>query len=304
MHSRYCEGGQKIVHPHEYPPFLRLMGTVFDAANAAGAEINFLTVSEVYDSFLQAPQISAKESRLNTFERSIDKSASLVLKPVFDQINGVAQEFISNQTAGYTVDVPGIGPYYAGRAARGETLAPYELRIAEQLLSLHPLDRVYEIGSGLSLLPALLAATGQRAIGIERDQSRVVVARELMEVLAKGLKIPSNLCELWGAAAPQALLHETGKGAGLVFTNITSTIDDADMIELVRRAAEFDVVIIDVSRFFIVRDEIAQIELLDQLAAAGWQNPTQMSRTYWCFVRDDVQSVAGEIEDETEELTT
>jgi hypothetical protein len=302
MHLRYAQDGQSIVHPHSYPPLIRLLGTVFDAAIDAGAEISFVTASEAYDAFLAAPQILPEARKLATVGRAVSESVAYTLQTLYNKINALARTFVELQVPDQQGNVPGLGAYYTARAAKGETLAPYELKIAEQILSLHPLERIYEVGSGLSLLPVLLAAAGHHAIGIERDQTRIAVARDLVEHLTHELDFPADQIELWGGVAPQALAQVDGRGAGIIFTNITATISEEDISEVIERAAKFDVAIIDLSRFFVVRDEAAQAQLLDRLVASGLQNPTPMSRTYYCFVRDDVENRQSNIEDETEEV--
>ena len=53
MHPSYWAAGGPGVFPHQHRGVRELMNSVFDAASAAGATVDFLTASEVYDEFIQ-----------------------------------------------------------------------------------------------------------------------------------------------------------------------------------------------------------------------------------------------------------
>lgn len=53
MHSNYRRAGEPVVFPHQHAGVRRFMNSVFDAASAADASIDFLTVSEIYDEFVR-----------------------------------------------------------------------------------------------------------------------------------------------------------------------------------------------------------------------------------------------------------
>ncbi len=54
MHPQYYEDTRLAVFPHAYPPIQNLFSVLFDAAASAGAEVSFLTASEVYDLLVNA----------------------------------------------------------------------------------------------------------------------------------------------------------------------------------------------------------------------------------------------------------
>jgi hypothetical protein len=302
MHANYWIEGQPLVFPHAYPPLQRLLGTVFDAATTAGAEIEFVSAADVYDRFVCAPEDDSVPLRLRSPFQIADGGSSQEIKQLADKINALSSTYINERVAVEGESAAGIGPYYAARAARGEVLAPYELRIAELLCRTKSLQIVFEIGSGLSALPMLLAAIGIKSVGVERDQSRVASARALLDLLAPKLDIKEELCEIWGSAAPGAIAHATGANAAIIFTNITSTISDDDLHELICQAAKFDLAIIDLARFFVVRDAAEQKRLLNRLVEYGWANPLPLTGSYWWFCRTHRES--HEFEDESEELVT
>ncbi|MGI9169237.1 MAG: hypothetical protein ACR2FH_03555, partial [Caulobacteraceae bacterium] len=53
MHANYWRDDGPIVFPHQHPDVRTSIGAVFDAADAAGARIDFLSASEVYDEFIR-----------------------------------------------------------------------------------------------------------------------------------------------------------------------------------------------------------------------------------------------------------
>jgi precorrin-6B methylase 2 len=183
---------------------------------------------------------------------------------------------------------PGVGEYYQRRAERGEVLAPYEQRIARALLQEGPFEAVYEIGSGISALPILMALNGVRSIGIERDTPRADLGREILERLSSSHPGLEALCEIRRASAPEALRGEDASQCAAVFTNITSSISNDELDEVIALVSPFRAVIADLSRFFEVRDKAAQSELLDRFIRAGWRRPAPLATpgdTYWMFRR-------------------
>jgi hypothetical protein len=322
MHPNYWAEGEGLLFPHAYPPLVRLLGTVFDAATYAGAEIDFLSASEVYDRFVTACEIEDKSFALTApfqvadpfFAGAADALTFAKLSPIqaagrgcapeigeiADTLNEIATKYVTGRVNEEGEAATGIGAYYITRARRGKVLAPYERKIAELLCRTTQLETVYEIGSGLSALPMLLAAVGLKSVGIERDQARVAAARVLLERVAAPLKIKEEFCEIWGSAAPGAIEHLTGKKSAIVFTNITSTISDQDLDELILQAAKFDLAVVDLARFFIVRDVVEQKKLLDRLLASGWANPLPLTASYWWFRR--AAKDLDEFDDETEEV--
>jgi precorrin-6B methylase 2 len=183
---------------------------------------------------------------------------------------------------------PGVGEYYQRRAERGESLAPYEQRIARALLQEGPFEAVYEIGSGISALPILMALNGVRSIGVERDTPRADLGREILRRLSRSHPGLAAMCEIRRASAPEALRGEDFSECAAVFTNITSSISNDELEEIIALVSPFRAVIADLSRFFEVRDKAGESELLDRFIRAGWRRPAPLATprdTYWMFRR-------------------
>ncbi len=54
MHPQYYDDTRLAIFPHAYPPIQNLLCVLFDAAASAGADVSFLTASEVYDLLVTA----------------------------------------------------------------------------------------------------------------------------------------------------------------------------------------------------------------------------------------------------------
>jgi hypothetical protein len=283
MHVNYVVEGEATIFPHDYPPLKAAMGLVFDAAAHAGADVEFLTAGEAYQRFVSAPPLPQEQRSLAGAFNLHSSTSQVGVRAQADRLNLLAGTFIRARMGDQGGKTPGIGDYYAVRAEKDLLLAVYEVRIAEALLADPMVKRVYEVGSGLSLLPMLLSLCGREATGIERDTARIAAARELREYLITEGKLDLSRSEIWGTAAPAALADVNGAGAAIIFTNISATISDDDVAAIIALAAGFSVIVIDLSRFFVARDTSEQVALLARLGQSGWTNGTPLAGTYWIF---------------------
>jgi len=274
MHSGYYSEDAKAIFPHQHPAVRKLMGTVFDAAEAAGASVEFLTASEVYDEFRKprpAPPGGFALSLMRHLE-DVDAAAIAVLS---EAMRGEGQAAV------------GVGTYYERRVEQGSVLAPYELRVARALLREGPFDTIYEVGSGVSALPFFLALNGARSVGIERDSGRASLSRAILERLSLAHPHLTERCEIIRGSAPEALREVDGANCAAVFTNVTGSMAETAVEEIIRQMARFSMVVVDLSRFFEIRDATAQIKLRDRFLAAGWGDGAALESgdTYWMFRR-------------------
>jgi hypothetical protein len=294
MHPKYIRPDGAVVFPHQHPHIRRLMGVLFDAASRAGASIDFVTASEVYDEFIlpRPPPPGGFALTLpvgataysNT--REILSEGGAPLEHV-REVNSSAARLV---LASLAINRAATG-YYEARARQEEVLAPYESRIAQALLRQPPFDAIVEVGAGIAALTICLALNGVRAIGMEKDVERARIAQSLLDGLtANHPELPAR-CEIRHAAAPAGLRSIVGQNSALVFTNIAGSISPADLDELIALAAGFRTIIVDLSRFFEPRDRPAQATLLDRFVLAGWGHPAPISSasdTYWMFRKPTV----------------
>ena len=298
MHTNYWREGEAVVFPHQHPGVRGMMGAVFDAATHAGAAIDFLSAGEVYDEFtmprappeggfgLQAPSNLLTSAVVTPVLRPSEAEATL---PHADEINAMCVTVLREAMARGGPSAPGLGNYYRARAQTGEVLASYEIRAARALLGNGPFDTIYEVGSGLSALPMLLALHGTRSVGIERDSSRVDLGRAILERLSEAHPDLADLCEIRRASAPQALRGLDGSRSAAVFTNVTGSMTAGEIDEVIAQMALFKTVVVDLSRFFESREKIAQAALLDRFILAGLSAPAPIATpldSYWMFGHD------------------
>jgi hypothetical protein len=265
------------------------MGVLFDAASHAGASIDFVTASEVYDEFTVPRQPPTEGFGLAA---PVGIAAHAAAPPVLGE-GGPALEHLRELNSAATILVlallasekAAIG-YYEARARQREVLAPYEARVVRALLLEPPFDAIYEVGAGIAALPICLALNGVRAIGIEKDAARARIAQLLLDRLSAAHRVLPSRCEIRHAAAPGGLRGVAGHNSALVFTNIASSIAPPDLDELINLAAGFRTIVVDLSRFFEPRDKANQQALLDRLVLAGWGLPVPMASVadpYWMF---------------------
>jgi precorrin-6B methylase 2 len=298
MHANYWREGEAVVFPHQHPGVRGVMGAVFDAAARAGAAIDFLSAGEVYDEFT-APRLAPKGGF--ALQAPSNPLTSAVVTPVLPaseaeaplphaaEINAVCVAVLRETMLRGGPSAPGVGNYYRARAETGEVLAPYEIRAARALLRAGPFEAIYEVGSGLSALPILLALNGARSVGIERDSSRVDLSRAILERLSTSHPGLADRCEIRRGSAPQALRGLDGTRSAALFTNVTGSMTAGEIDEIIVQMALFKTVVVDLSRFFEGREKTAQAALLDRFILAGWSAPAPIATpldTYWMFGHD------------------
>ncbi len=298
MHTNYWREGEPVVFPHQHPGVRRMMGTVFDAATAAGATVDFLSAGEIYDEFTRprappsggfALQVPANPLTSAIVAPVLASSELVRPLPYADEVNTVCAAVLREVMERYGPSAPGIGNYYRHRAESGEVLAPYEMRAARALMRNGPFDTVYDIGSGVAALPILLALNGVRSVGIERDAARVDLSRAALDRLCKTHPDLAGRCEIRRASAPQALRRVDGSRSAALFTNVTGSMTEEELEEVIAQMALFRTVVVDLSRFFETREKAAQAALLDRFIQAGWGAPAPIASpldTYWMFGHD------------------
>ncbi len=295
MHANYWREGEAVVFPHQHPGVRRAMGTVFDAATAAGATVDFLSAGEIYDEFARprappsggfALQVPANPLTSAVAAPVLASSEPAGPLPHADEVNTVCAAVLLEAMERYGPSAPGVGNYYRQRAESGEVLAPYEMRAARALMRTGPFDTVYDIGAGVAALPILLALNGARCVGIERDAARVDLSRAALDRLCQTYPDLADRCEIRRASAPRALRGVDGSRSAALFTNVTGSMTEGELDEVIAQMALFRTVVVDLSRFFESREKAAQAALLDRFIRAGWGAPAPIATsldTYWMF---------------------
>lgn len=289
MHPKYAPDEGTGVFPHQHPGIQRMLGVLFDNAASAGVAVDFVTAGEVYDEFVRprpspeggfALSLSGGLAALSTATPALEED-DLTL-PFARTVNRAGAQFILGRLPDSR---PALG-FYETRARRGEVLAPYEERLARALLQEAPHQAVYEVGSGIAALPICLALNGVAAVAIEKDAARAAAAKAFLDQIAHDHPELTTRCEIRHSAAPAALREIRSENCALVFTNIAATLTAVELEELIALAAGFRTIIVDLSRFFELRDGAAQSRLLDRMIGAGWGPASPVSTVadnYWIF---------------------
>ena len=289
MHPKYWREDMPVVFPHDHPGVRGMMGRVFDAGGAAGASVEFLTVSEVYDEFTKADAPARSDFSLPVprFVSSDDLIRPVAVRGV-DEVNASGLKVLRAAIEESGQAASGAGEYYARRVDQGELLTAYELRIVEVLLTEKPRPEVvYDLASGVSAMTVLLALNGLRSVGVERDPARVKLGRAILESVGENHPGLDGMCELPRAAVPEFLRDLDTSRAAAVFTNVTGYIAPEELDELIGRLSAFQTVILDPRCFFEMRDSEGQGVLLNRLTHSGLGAPARLSSSkteaYWLF---------------------
>lgn len=172
------------------------------------------------------------------------------------------------------------GAYYLERLSGGRLFVDSEVSIVRYCRSrFESGTRFFELGFGFGELTMLLALSGFRAVGYESDVGRHAGAVALVEGLAqRGLDMAG--VSLVPGIFPFALAPGSFDAAGptvFVSTNVTSSNVMRNIEAILKALRRFDHLILDLSRFGIVRDQQSQLELVAELRRAGFD---EVGRVY------------------------
>ena len=165
------------------------------------------------------------------------------------------------------------GSYYMERLAGGRLFVDAELALVNYARGRFEAGtKFFELGFGFGELSLLLALSGFTAIGYESDVGRHAGASALVEGLARR-GLATRGVSLVQGVFPDALTLsalETSGPTVLVSTNVTSTHIMDNFAAVLTALKRFDHLILDLSRFGIVRDHKSQRELATELRRAGF----------------------------------
>jgi hypothetical protein len=166
----------------------------------------------------------------------------------------------------------GRDAFFADKLARGELLDRREISVAAQMLRLFDpaTTRIVEIGSACGALALLLAANGFDVVGIDGGVRRTAAATLVRQRwIEQNPDKPINLSfrgELFAKGFSGDLLAQDRKNV-LLATNIVGTYSAEHQDEMLRAAAGFDDVVLDLGRFGVNRDQTDErAQLLSAMA--------------------------------------
>ena len=256
MHHMNRDDDGLLVHPHCYGPTRDLYGAIFEAAGAAGATVTLATAGEVYDRFVEAqspadrPPMSAfRPSLAGKTLRHVEPTSERVLETAAE-LDGIAVATLTARIAELGVDGSGAESHYASLAARGSLLPKHDLRAAQILLSQFAARHaVHEIGSGVGMLPLLLAALGVPALGIERSQRRYDASRAIAAAVARYRQAALAPHDFLLGRFPECIDGVDLSNKVSVITDFTCTMTAEERQELMWALRGYGAVLLDLDRF-------------------------------------------------------
>jgi hypothetical protein len=295
MHAYYFEHVRRPVFPHQYPATQTLLSIIFDAATRAGVDVSFRTAPEVYDQLLAAParpDIDLATTYLNPVGRAANRWLGMAWagrrRPAANAIGDAAEhihggqpvEIVRQVTSNVLcsrIDMLGIresGAYehYGDLLRRGFPIPNHDLlaldlvrrRLPETILC-------HEIGSGIGILPFLLALSGYPAVGIECDKRRYDTAMAIRRALARSIPKFGARCTFALGRFPAAAPKVAGREAAALLTDFVTTQSAEQIGEIMNGLRAYSYVVLDLQRFCVVRAETArQQDLLREFQENGF----------------------------------
>ncbi|MGE5268582.1 MAG: hypothetical protein ACM3JG_02795 [Thiohalocapsa sp.] len=297
MHPAYFTQARSAVFPHQYPAVQTLLSTLFDAAELAGLTVRFHSASEVYDLVVGAahkPAVDLAASYLAPPSTATAKAAALrsataangaarglrvanprfraaaVVELVRETVADVLQERIDRLGTGGS----GADEHYALMLRRGVKLPDFNLAALDIVRRRVPRLRSYhEIGSGIGILPFLLALNGFPAVGIECDKRRHATAAAIWQELSTRAAVPQRDCRLILGSFPQAMARADLSHSIAILTDFVTENGLKQREQILTGLRRYRFVLLDLQRFCVLREtRERQLELLDELHTIGFRS--------------------------------
>lgn len=279
MRPDYFEEGNAT--PLATPDVQAILDLLQSACDGAEVELKMATVGEVFarlrevDARCPGGADLAATDALGTSgvqELRLDGKEGLGdgAKPVFTDL--VAVPILKDWIGTNPARLRSAGDYYMERLSRDRLFGDIDIAIADYCRRhFRHETKFFELGFGFGELSLLLALGGFQVTGYEGEAGRYAGAAMLAKALAdRGAKL--GTLSLVEGIFPDALdLRSLNTpSTALVVTNVTSS-HIMDNIDFVYRGLRlFDHLIIDLSRFGVVRGPAAQGELIARLQLCGF----------------------------------
>ena len=315
MHPVYFELSRSPVYPHQYPATQAMLGQIFDACASSGADLSFLTASEVYDDIVGAPirspvnllapnagaalvtrskhagvlgggsaslakPVSAKVAR----GASKRRRASAVLREIHAMpldrraawLNDIVCEFILSRIDAMGLHASGCEGSHQQDALNKRGVRTVEVELVRRITAAElGAGGILQIGSGLGLVTALLGLDGTRATGIEKDGRRFDAAQDLLVMLDEACPGLSTLVRNRRGRYPRAIPVRTMATSVAVIINLIAPHTAAELQAMIGALAGHRAVILDTMRFVDWRDTSEQRTALIERFAEAGFDPPE-----------------------------
>jgi hypothetical protein len=190
-------------------------------------------------------------------------------------VNNTAVEVLGKRIESLGVQGAGAYAHYSGMLQQGRLVAASDGLAWEMLVQLaqtEALDACHEIGSGLGILPFLLALEGFHSVGIECDTRRHDTAQAIWREL-KGLAgADGQECRLVCSRFPAVPRGIETARAVAVLTDFVTTQTARQVKAIHGGLRRYPYVLVDLRRFCVVREAADQQQaLLDRFQADGFE---------------------------------
>lgn len=279
MAPPYRPPGGRLLPPHLHPKVRDLFGVLIEATDLADTKIDFLTASEVYNELVNAKPVPPAERPLFDASRLpagpddpvltfgvpplpwlAALQASLKARPQSDGDQSPPLHALAAKIDATAIGVmqdritlmgeidSGAYRYYAHAVEQKSILNATSISLVEAIVELGSFNEYHEVGSGLGLVGALIAATGRVTVAIESDARRSAAARAIHDALRESFPaLPETLFQLTGQF-PEIVEGRDLSQCIAIFANFIGTIDESAVIRGMRR---YGYCFVDIDRFGI-----------------------------------------------------
>lgn len=193
-----------------------------------------------------------------------------------ERLNDLLIPVLRQKIERHGIKETGASSYYGTRVDQGRLFQPYEIALAQKILSSGlGVRRIDELGSGFGQLVFLLGWNGFETFGIESDTHRVRMAKTLREALELADPELTKNINLLEGGFPGRNWVEPGDDALLITTNVVVLRTGVDhQLSILKDMRKYPLVISDIQRFFEQRLTREKEEAgLKLFAQAGFSEP-------------------------------
>lgn len=194
-----------------------------------------------------------------------------------DHVDNIASAAaLERQTA--LGEASGVTGFYATRALEGALLSQAERALAEHVLATPGIAVAYEIGAGLGVLTALLAAAGMKTVAVEHHAGRHETSRALHKAVAEALPSAGPKARFVKGKFPLVTEFDTGLNrSAALLTNLLGGADFEEQLHVILGLKPFKYLFVDLTKFYERRPDAArQRELIRLFRVAGFSEPREL----------------------------
>lgn len=265
--------------PHLYPDVVAIFEELLRICERAGVEFRPVTVNEVMSTLAAFDQdkgagTAAGAKADEEAERPVTSSAEQ--RGLMDG-TAALDDFLMTALRQWVHEEPGrsdgAGNFYLEILKGKQLLQEYERAVLDYVVAEMPPDRttIVEVGIGYGILSLFLAAAGYEVVGCEGSLPRLEGFEFLAGTLDKrvpGVALRAKALHGWFPDSFDAKTLDPQRRKVLIATNIVATATAERQDAILDAMRSFDDIIVDTTRFGVVRYEAGAAEELHRKIAA------------------------------------